>query len=133
MAKKKTARKAGTKVADTRQKAVAEVAEYIGASLGELMNRKDVLVRQLATVNQEISTVRRRVAATVAQRLPAVPLLGRGKAAKKAKSAKTGNRKRKRPLPPDDPMVAATERARSAEAKGRAAQRSRTSMRSGNR
>ena len=61
--------------------------------------------------------------------------LGRTKAAtKKTRAAgKTGNRKRKRPLPPDDPMVAQTERVRTAESKGRAAKRARTSNRSGNR
>ncbi|MBK5296963.1 MAG: hypothetical protein JJE40_07385 [Vicinamibacteria bacterium] len=139
MAKKQTAEKTGAKVPESGAGAVAgQVAESIGTSLAHLMNRKDALVRQLAEVEQQISSARQRVTAKVAERLP-VPALGRGNATgagtktSEAKSGKTGNRKRKRPLPPDDPMVAATERARSAEAKGRAAQRARTSRRSGNR
>ena len=131
MAKKQTKVKAGAQVSNTQQASVTnQVAEYIGMSLADLMNRKDVLVRQLATVDQQISTARRRVAATVSQGLPALSKLIRRKVSKKAK---TGNRKRKRPLPPDEPMVAATERIRAAEAKGRAAKRARTSLRSGNR
>ena len=135
MAKKQSKKKAGAKVSANQQESVTnQVAEYIGMSLADLMNRKDALVRQLATVDQQISTARRRVAATVSQGLPALSKLVRGKTvSKKAKAAKTGNRKRKRPLPPDEPMVAATERTRSAEAKARASQRARTSLRSGNR
>jgi hypothetical protein len=135
VAKKQTKKKPGAKVSDSPQVSVTnQVAEYIGMSLADLMNRKDALARQLATVDQQISAARRRVAATVSQGLPALSKLVGGKTvSKKAKSAKTGNRKRKRPLPPDEPMVAATERTRAAEAKGRAAQRARTSLRSGNR
>lgn len=140
MAKKQATRKqpkakAGANVSDSRQASVTnQVAEYIGTSLADLMNRKDALARQLATVDQQISTARRRVATTVSKGLPAISKLVRGKtASKKAKAAKKGNGKRKRPLPPDEPMVAATERRRAAEAKGRAAQRARTSLRSGGR
>ena len=134
MAKKQVKAKAGAKVANSQQATVTnQVAEYIGMSLADLLNRKDALVRQLATVDQQLSAARRRVTATVSQGLPALSKLVRGKAAKKAKAAKKGNRKRKRPLPPDEPMVGATERTRAAEAKGRAAKRARTSLRSGNR
>ena len=134
MAKKQTKVKAGAKVSNSQQASVTnQVAEYIGMSLADLMNRKDALVRQLATVDQQISSARRRVTATVSQGLPVLSTLVRGKVSKKAKAPKKGNRKRKRPLPPDEPMVAATERTRSAEAKARASQRARTSLRSGNR
>jgi hypothetical protein len=134
VAKKQTKLKAGAKVSNSQPTSVPnQVAEYIGMSLADLMNKKDALVRQLATVDEQISTARRRVAATVSQGLPALSKLVRGKLSKKATKAKTGNRKRKRPLPPDEPMVAATERIRAAEAKGRAAKRARTSLRSGNR
>jgi hypothetical protein len=110
-----------------------QVAEYIGTSLADLMNRKDALARQLSAVDRQIAAVRKRVR-DAAQQLPALPIPGR-KASTPAKpaKAKTGNRKKKRPLPPDDPMVAATTRARAAEAKGRAAQQVRTTRRSGNR
>ena len=72
------------------------------------------------------------VGSRLVQAVPRFIGLGRAKAAPK-KNAETGNRKRKRPLPPDEPMVAQTERARAAEAKGRAAKRARTTNRSGNR
>ena len=115
--------------------AAGEAAEYIGESLADLMNRKDALVRQLATVNQRITSVSQ-IGSRLMEAVPRFVGLGRTKALhKKARAAgqKTGNRKRKRPLPPDDPIVAQTERARAAEAKGRAATRARTSGRSGNR
>jgi hypothetical protein len=93
-------------------------------------------VRQLADVNQRITSVSQ-MGSRLAQAVPRFIGLGRGKAAKPKRTAKagtkTGNRKRKRPLPPDQPMVAQTERVRAAEAKGRAAKRARTSNRSGNR
>ena len=120
----------------TKQSAtVGEVAEYIGESLGDLMNRKDALVRQLADVNQRIASAGQ-AGSRLLQAVPRFIGLGRTKSpAKKTRAAgqKTGNGKRKRPAPPDDPMVAATERARAAEAKGRAAKRARSSRRSGNR
>lgn len=141
LAKKSAGRKA-VKPAKPENTAasVGQVAEYIGSSLADLMNRKDALARQLADVNGQIVAARRRVTATVTEALPKLDRLrgGGGAAAGKTKtSAKTGarkgNGKRKRPLPQDDPMVAATERARAAEAKGRAASRVRTAQRSGNR
>ena len=143
LAKKSTGRKAATVSAKTKPEntaaSVGQVAEYIGSSLADLMNRKDALARQLSDVNGQIAAARQRVTTTVTQALPKLDRLrgGGGTAAGKKKSAKTGarkgNGKRKRPLPADDPMVAATERARAAEAKGRAASRARTAQRSGNR
>ena len=133
MAKKATKSTAAAVSAARAGNVADQVAEYIGTSLGDLMNRKDALARQLAAVDQQIAAVRKRVK-DAAQKLPALPIPGRkaGAPAKSAK-AKTGNRKKKRPLPPDDPMVAATTRARAAEAKGRAAKQARTTRRSGNR
>lgn len=146
MADKSAGRKAGkTAPAATPQNtaaSVGQVAEYIGSSLADLMNRKDALARQLADVNGQIAAARKRVTATVTEALPTLERLRGGGSGGTAAAGKTppvtagtkkGNGKRKRPLPPDDPMVAATERARAAEAKGRAANRVRTSQRSGNR
>ena len=142
MADKSSGRKAGKATPENTAASVGQVAEYIGSSLADLMNRKDALARQLADVNGQIAAARKRVTATVTQVLPELERLRGGRsggtaAAGKKPSvkagAKKGNGKRKRPLPPDDPMVAATERARAAEAKGRAASRTRTSQRSGNR
>ena len=134
---KKQAAKAKKQAAPAQKQAatVGEVAEYIGESLGDLMNRKDALVRQLADVNQRIASAGQ-AGSRLVQAVPRFIGLGRTKSpAKKTRAAgqKTGNGKRKRPAPPDDPMVAATERARAAEAKGRAAKRARSSRQSGNR
>lgn len=139
---RKAVRAATAATPENTAASVGVMAEYIGSSLADLMNRKDALARQLADVNGQIAAARQRVTAKVTQALPKLERLrsgGGGAAARvgKTKPAKTsarkGNGKRKRPLPPDDPMVAATERARAAEAKGRAANRARTSQRSGNR
>lgn len=134
MAKRATKSAAATVPAARAGNVADQVAEYIGTSLADLMNRKDALARQLATVDQQIAAVRKRVK-DAAQKLPALPIPGRRAASAPAKpaKAKAGNRKKKRPLPPDDLMVAATTRASAAEAKGRAAKQARTTRRSGNR
>ena len=133
---KKQMKKAARKVPDSPQgSAAGNVAEYIGTSLADLMNRKDALVRQLGDVDRQIASVRE-VSAKLANAVPRLVGLRRLAGAGKKRSAKktrTGNRKRKRPLPPDDPMVEATTRTRLAEAKARAAKRARTTQRSGNR
>jgi hypothetical protein len=137
VAKRATKKTAAAGASTSRTASAADqLAEYIGASLGDLMNRKDALMRQLASVDQQIAAARRRVrdAAAKLPALPALPALPRRTAAPaKPPKARTGNRKKKRPLPPDDPMVAATTRARSAEAKARAAERVRSTRRAGNR
>ena len=135
MAKKQAAK---TKAAETNAPVTVsradEAAEYIGESLADLMNRKDALVRQLANVNQRIASASQ-AGSRLVQAVPRFIGLGRAKAVPRKSRAgkKTGNGKRKRPLPPDQPMVAQTERVRATEAKGRAARRARTSGRSGNR
>ena len=133
MAKKPT-KKAARKAPKGPQGSVAgNVAEYIGASLADLMNRKDALVRQLGDVDRQIASVRD-MGARLASAVPRfVGLTQQTGAGKKRSAKKTGNRKLKRPLPPDDPLVKATTRTRLAEAKGRATKRARTTQRSGNR
>ncbi len=136
MAKRATAKDRDT-VVKSPQGPVDGVAEYIGTSLADLMNRKDALLRQVAAMDQQIAALRRTVAARVSQHLPALPGFGGRKIAgartKKSPAGKARTGKRKRPLPPDDPAVAATERATTAQAKARAAQRARTLRRSGGR
>jgi len=135
MAKKQT-KQAARKAPVSPQGSVAgNVAEYIGTSLADLMNKKDALVRQLGDVDRQIASVRD-VSARLASAVPRLAGLSRLTGAGKkrlAKKTRTGNRKKKRPLPPNDPMVEATARTRMAEAKGRAAKRARTTQRSGNR
>lgn len=121
--------------------AAGELAEYVGTSLAELMNRRDALARKLAAVERAIATAGRQAGAKVAGAVPGVNRArqmpgarrGKAKAAATAAPARTGNRKKNRPPPPEDPMVALTTRATAAEAKGRAAQQVRSSRRAGNR
>ena len=132
---KKQATASARRVSASKTGAAGQVAEYIGESLADLMNRKDALVRQLGDVDRRIASVRQ-AGAKLVEKVPG--LIGLGGSAKTAKrtavkKTRTGNRKQKRPLPPDQPMVEATTKTRLAEAKGRAAQRARTSQRSGNR
>lgn len=139
MAKKQAAKAAATtktRLAVARAGAAGDVAEVIGESLADLMNRKDALVRQLTDVNRRIASASQ-AGSRLMQAVPNFLRLGRPEAhvPKKTRAAgsKTGNGKRKRPAPPDQPMVAQTERTRAAEAKARAARRARTAGRSGNR
>ena len=132
---KKQATASAKRVPASETGAAGQVAEYIGTSLADLMNRKDTLVRQLGDVDRQIASVRQ-AGAKLVETMPRLIGLGGGtKTAKRTavKKTKTGNGKRKRPLPPDQPMVEATTKTRLAEAKGRAAKRARTSQRSGNR
>jgi hypothetical protein len=128
-------------------------AEYVGTSLADLMNRKDVLVRQLASVEQQIADAGKRATTRASQAVSAAarrlkPASGASNAGATGTGAskggtpadpeapepgRKGNRKKKRALPPDDPMVAATTRATMADAKARTALQIRTSRRAGNR
>jgi hypothetical protein len=117
-----------------------DAATFIGSSLGELMNRKDALARQLATVEKQIAAARDRVTSTVSSTVAAARKVVPSRATKTKTTAKAaapagrkGNRKKKRPLPPNDPMVQATTRNATAQVKARTARTMRTSRRSGNR
>ena len=146
MAPKTTAKKQAVLVAGHPRRSVDSVAEFIGSSLGELMNRKDALVKQLASVEKQIAAASggvvvagRKTASAARQAVTSVA--GKAAAAKPAAAkpaaaatvAKKGNGKQKRPLPPSDPMVSQTTRAAVAQAKARTAQQMRTTRRSGNR
>jgi hypothetical protein len=138
VAPKTTAKKQAVLVAGHPRRSVDSVAEFIGSSLGELMNRKDALAKQLASVEQQIAAARDSVVvagrktASAARKAVTRPA-ARTAAAQPARQGKKGNRKKKRPLPPDDPMVGRTTRAATAQVKARTAQQMRTTRRSGNR
>ncbi len=121
----KTTKRTKVTAPPPRAMSLQTAAERVGTSLGDLMNRRDALLRQLSDVEHRIADAGRRVGLSAIARLrPAKPA---------PKKARTGNRKRKRPLPPDAPLVETRTRVSAADAKGRAAKRSRTSNRSGNR
>jgi hypothetical protein len=136
--KQAVAKKQAVLVAGHPRRSVESVAEFIGSSLGELMNRKDALAKQLASVEKQIAAARDTVVVAgrktaSAARKAVTPAAGKPAAAQPAAAARKGNRKKKRPQPPDDPMVAQTTRAAMAQAKARTAQQMRTTRRSGNR
>ena len=137
MAPKKTTKTPPASASAAGRTSVDDVATFIGTSLGELMNRKDALAKQLATVEKQIAAARDRVASTVSSTVAAARKAVPSRATKTAKAAapagRKGNRKKKRPLPPDDTAVKSRTRAAQAEAKGRVSERLKTSMRSGNR
>jgi len=62
-----------------------QVAEFIGRTMGELLNKKDMLSKQMAEVDDQIADVRKRV---VSQFGGLVPPASRGKRALKAAARK---------------------------------------------
>jgi hypothetical protein len=67
-----------------------QVAEFIGRTMGELLNRKDALAKQMAEVDSQIADVRKRVTKQVGSYLPATTRRARVKRAvvKKTRTAK---------------------------------------------
>ena len=72
MAKRQAATKPAARPRSTRQPdGVTEtIAVYVGRTLGELLNRKDELQKQLAHVEEQIGDVRNDIGARVAKYLP---------------------------------------------------------------
>ena len=62
-----------------------QVAEFIGRTMGELLNKKETLSKQMAEVDSQIADIRKRV---VSQFGGLVPSANRGKRALKAASRK---------------------------------------------
>lgn len=58
-----------------------QVAEFIGRSMGELLNQKDALTKQMADVDQQIADVRARVIKQFGAYLPATSRKARAKRA----------------------------------------------------
>jgi hypothetical protein len=117
---------------------VTQVAEYVGGSLGRLLNQRDRLMQQIASVDQRIAAARSRVASAVAERLPsslAFPALPRSRrraatATKSAGTQRKGNRKKHRGKPDTAEVPEQALRKMSAAATGRAATRKRATARS---
>ena len=70
-------RNSASKVAD-------QVAQFIGRTLGELLNRKDALGKQMADVDRQIAEVRHRVVRQFGEYLPASTRKRARKAVRKA-------------------------------------------------
>jgi hypothetical protein len=69
-----------------------QVAAFIGRSMGELLNRKDALSKQLAEVDQQIADVRQRVVRQFGSYLPAQAPAARTRKARKARSKSSSDR-----------------------------------------
>ena len=90
--------KADARDQDAGKSVADQVAEFIGKSLGDLMNRKDALTRQMADVEQEISTIRARVMSQFGQAEPQGRRRGRPRGMKSAKNvAKARGRRQMSP------------------------------------
>ena len=74
------AKKNGSRVAD-------QVAAFIGRTMGELLNRKDALTKQMTDVDRQIAEVRRRVVRQFGDYLPGQ---NRPSRARKAKARSAG-------------------------------------------
>ncbi len=133
-----------TKPVESSADSVAtQVAEYVGTSLGQLLNERDKLVKQVGDLDQRIADARGRMASTIVERLPslpslpAIPALGGLRkppttAAKKAvaRTERTGNRKKHRGKPETTVVPKEALKKLSAQATGRSAVRKRANARS---
>jgi hypothetical protein len=71
-----------------------QVAAFIGRSMGELLNKRDSLAKQMAEVDSQIADVRQRVSKQFGSYLPATSRTARVKKAvtKKGRAAKSAAR-----------------------------------------
>ena len=146
MAKKLAGGKRGRKQAEAPdvsaqqggETGAAQVAEYVGTSLGRLLNERDRLLKQVADLDQRIAAVRGRVTTAVTERLPRLPGvadlpgLGRRTASKKpaARTERKGNRKKHRGKPDTPEVPTEALKKMSAAATARVAARQRATARS---
>lgn len=79
-----------TKTETTTGTVADQVAAFIGRTMGELLNRKDALAKQMADVDSQIAEVRKRVTKQFGAYLPAATRRQRVKkaVAKKSRAAK---------------------------------------------
>jgi hypothetical protein len=72
-----------------------QVAEYVGKSLGDLLNRRDALLKEVQSIDTEVSAVSKRVAKQLGKWVPyGAP--AEGPAEKAAKAGKTGSKRARR-------------------------------------
>src|SRR4051794_36952590 len=84
-----------------RQKSEAEstladqVAEYVGKSLGELLNRRDTLLQEVRNIDSQVGAVSKRVAKQLGKWVPyGAP--AEGALEKAAKAGKSGSKRTRR-------------------------------------
>ena len=64
-----------------------QVAEFIGRTMGELLNRKDSLTKQMADVDEQIADIRQRVVRQFGSYMPAQVRSGRPAGRKRRSTA----------------------------------------------
>jgi len=86
MAKKKT---------ETDSTLADQVAEYVGKSLGDLLNRRDTLLKEVQSIDGQVAAVSKRVSKQLGKWIPyGAP--AEGAAEKAAKAGKTGSKRSRR-------------------------------------
>jgi hypothetical protein len=87
LARKKTTGVAETTLAD-------QVAEYVGKSLGDLLNRRDSLLKEVATIDAQVAAVSKKVAKQFGKWVPYRTV--DAPVAKAAKAGKAGSKRQRR-------------------------------------
>jgi hypothetical protein len=83
------------KKADTESTLADQVAAYLGKSLGDLLNRRDVLLKEVASIDGQVAAVSKRVSKQLGKWVPYGPPT-EGPAEKAAKAGKTGSKRSRR-------------------------------------
>ena len=72
-----------------------QVAEYVGKSLGDLLNRRDALLREVQNIDSQVAAVSKRVSKQFGKWVPyGAP--AEGPAEKAAKAGKSGSKRARR-------------------------------------
>ena len=83
--------KSSNKAASQNGTVADQVAAFIGRTMGELLNRKDTLTKQMAEVDQQIADIRQRVVRQFGSYLPATTRAGRPAARKRRGAARSAS------------------------------------------
>jgi hypothetical protein len=71
-----------------------QVAEYVGKSLGDLLNRRDSLLKEVASIDTQVAAVSKKVAKQFGKWVPYS--YGDAPVAKAAKAGKAGSKRQRR-------------------------------------
>ena len=83
------------KKAENESTLADQVAEYVGKSLGDLLNRRDTLLKEVQSIDSQVAAVSKRVTKQLGKWVPyGAPQ--EGSAEKAAKAGKTGSKRSRR-------------------------------------
>ena len=83
------------KKAESESTLADQVAEFMGKSLGDLMNRRDALLREVASIDGQVAAVSKRVSKQLGKWVPYVAPT-EGALEKAAKAGKSGSKRARR-------------------------------------